>query len=354
MRQQPRQLGTGFRAALAYQAGFQIFARLAPQLVLQAQPAQGQQELGVIAMLLQPAFGGLQLVRAVAATSTAIEVHQTAVVAFLEGLAQHFLGLFRRAQTQQLFGIGGHQRWLRTKVGRYVLPALGQRLQAAFALADAPLARLAQRSHPGTALQVRQLGVLQHALLAQLGQQYTQRLPFVEADVELLEQAQHGRMTRMILVQLVQHHAGAGEIAAIDQQLRAGQTHGKLSAGLALLGAVQQFIALVGLAQLVGRARGAQVMRQRAVAQFGGTPQVAQRLRPVSLGEIALAMFLGQVRTAPTVEARPGVHHPPGDAQQAQCQTYGEVDHPERYQQREEGPQARFVAETLVGNQHVA
>ena len=43
LRQQSRQLGTGFRVALDFQAAFKIVPRLAPQTVLQTQTTQGEQ-----------------------------------------------------------------------------------------------------------------------------------------------------------------------------------------------------------------------------------------------------------------------------------------------------------------------
>ncbi|MCY1305347.1 hypothetical protein D9M70_551440 [compost metagenome] len=95
-------------------------------------------------------------------------------------------------------------------------------------------------------------------------------------------------------------------------------------------------------------------MRQRAVAQFGRAAQVTQRLRPVTFGEVALALFLGHLRTTTAVEARPGIDHPPGYAEQPQHQTHHQIDQPEQRQQGKESPQAGFVAEALVGDQHIA
>ncbi|MCY1309131.1 hypothetical protein D9M70_591940 [compost metagenome] len=104
-------------------------------------------------------------------------MHQVGVVFLLERLAQDFLGLFRSAQTQQLLRVGRHQQRFATQVERHMLPALGQRLQAALALPQPLLASLFQRGRPYTALEIAQLGVLQRPLLAQLRQQHAQRRP---------------------------------------------------------------------------------------------------------------------------------------------------------------------------------
>ncbi|MDT4864753.1 hypothetical protein FQZ97_995230 [compost metagenome] len=70
--------------SLKHQASLEIFLGLAPQLALQTQPPQRQQQARITRVLFQPALGRLQLARGVAPTQQAIEAYQAAVIAALE------------------------------------------------------------------------------------------------------------------------------------------------------------------------------------------------------------------------------------------------------------------------------
>jgi len=59
--QQIGQLAIGLGLRAAAEARFQIAARLAPQLVAQRQPSQGQQQLGLTLVIAQPPFGAGEL-----------------------------------------------------------------------------------------------------------------------------------------------------------------------------------------------------------------------------------------------------------------------------------------------------
>src|SRR5690606_34018580 len=98
---QPRQLGAGFRPMFHAQAGLQIIAGLAPQLVAQTQAAQRQQQLGVLGMRLEPRLGMRQLPRGFAPAYTAVTLHQSLVEVALERREQHLLGLRLGAQAAQ-------------------------------------------------------------------------------------------------------------------------------------------------------------------------------------------------------------------------------------------------------------
>ena len=59
--EQARQFGASLGVALHAQAASEVIARLAPQTVLQAKAAKGEQQAGILRVVFEPAFGGLQL-----------------------------------------------------------------------------------------------------------------------------------------------------------------------------------------------------------------------------------------------------------------------------------------------------
>ncbi|MNY29104.1 hypothetical protein D3C86_1631270 [compost metagenome] len=74
-------------------------------------------------MILEPAFGDLELTGRIAAANQSVETRQmTAVVAF-ERRTQDFLGFSLGAQLSQLFGIGQHQLRLLSLCRRQLLPS---------------------------------------------------------------------------------------------------------------------------------------------------------------------------------------------------------------------------------------
>lgn len=231
LRQQASQLGAGLGTALEAQAGLQVFPGLAPELVDQAQAPQGQQQAGIVRMFLEPTFRGLQLLARIAPAHLPVELHQGRVEALLERMAEDFFSLFLGAQAKQLGGIARDDRRVCTQRRRHVLPALGQRLQRRLALVQSTLAGFLQGSHPGTAFEVAQFGILQHTLLAQLRQQDAKGLPVVLGDVQLLHQPQYRAVLRLEPVQLFKGIACLRVVAAIDQQLRTGQADQQWASG---------------------------------------------------------------------------------------------------------------------------
>lgn len=173
-------------------------------------------------------------------------------------------------------------------------------------------------------------------------------------DVQLLHQPQYRAVLRLEPVQLFEGIACLRVVAAIDQQLRTGQADQQLGIRLALASPVQQVVGLVVALEFVGGPRRAEVMHQRPLAHLRSPPQMTQRLRPVAFAEIAQAAVLGHLHATPAVVARPGVDHPPRAAEQAQDQAHQHHQQPDHRQQGEERPQAGFVTEALVGDQHIA
>jgi len=167
--EQTCQLCTGFRITLHAQTAFQIIPCLAPQTGLQTQTPQGQQQARIIRMILEPAFGGLQLTRRITASHQAIQTRQMAVVSALECRAQHFFRLHLRAQLTQLFGIGQHQRRFLTLRRSELLPGPFKGLQTRLAILLA-LRRQRQVFTPGAALKLSQFSGRQDLVLAQFRQ----------------------------------------------------------------------------------------------------------------------------------------------------------------------------------------
>ena len=78
-------------------------------------------------MLLEPAFGSLQLAGRIFATNQSIEPCQVTVVAALESGAQHFFGFDLCPQLTQLFGIREYQLRLLTLCRGQLLPGTFKR-----------------------------------------------------------------------------------------------------------------------------------------------------------------------------------------------------------------------------------
>ena len=102
----PRQFAGSDGGRPLGQAGFQVFAGLAPQLVAHAQPSQRQQQHRVLRPFPQPAFGVMQRPTGIARAQMTVEFDQPLIPLPVEGDVQHLLGQVITTDGAQLAGIG--------------------------------------------------------------------------------------------------------------------------------------------------------------------------------------------------------------------------------------------------------
>ncbi len=85
---QTAEFGQGFPVATQPQAGFKVFPGLAPEFISQADPSQGQQQLGVIGAILQPLLCEDQLFLRLGAFQATVQVDQLVAPVIAQHLAQ--------------------------------------------------------------------------------------------------------------------------------------------------------------------------------------------------------------------------------------------------------------------------
>src|SRR5690606_22907316 len=107
------------------------------------------------------------------------------------------------------------------------------------------------------------------------------------------------------------------------------------------------------LAQLVGGAGGTEVMHQRLTIMFSRRTQMPQSVLPLPFGQLAHPATRSILDPPSAMAPRPGIDQRTGQLQQTQKPVQQHRQQPERGDQPKEYPKARFVAETVVGDQHV-
>ncbi len=142
-------------------------------------------------------------------------------------------------------------------------------------------------------------------------------------------------------------------LATGDLQLRLGQAHRQPGFRCPLAGLTQQFIALFVLAQLVGGTCGAQVMHQRLAIMFRRSPQVRQRRAPLAFRQFAQTIVRSLGQTTLAMSARPGIDQRARGLQQPQQPVHRHRQQPDAGEQRQKYPEARFIAELVIGDQHI-
>ncbi len=80
--------GISGTAGIQTETGIQIALRFAPQLLMHAKFAQGQQQSGIVSVFLQPAFGLLDLRDVVVVVAFAVECDQFAIPLRVETVGQ--------------------------------------------------------------------------------------------------------------------------------------------------------------------------------------------------------------------------------------------------------------------------
>ncbi|MNQ56478.1 hypothetical protein D3C85_706010 [compost metagenome] len=165
-------------------------------------------------MVLEPAFGGLQLAGRIIAANQSVETCQMTVVAALERGAQHFFGLDLSPQLPQLLGIRQHQLRLLTLCRSQLLPGTFERLLPHRSVFF-PLRRQGQVRPPGPTLQLGELRRRQDFVLAQLRQQANHCRPVTTLLKQALQLTQGLCVMRMAFTHGLQGGQGACGITAI-------------------------------------------------------------------------------------------------------------------------------------------
>ena len=171
--------------------------------------------------------------------------------------------------------------------------------------------------------------------------------------IQRLQLAQHLAVARMALTHHLQGFQGGRRLAAAYLQLSMGQGNRQFRLRLTAQGLLQQTVAFLVAAQLLGGASGTEVMHQGLGITFGGAAQMPQRALPTAFGQVQQALFGRQLHPSRTVASRPGIDHPPRRREQAKQQAQTEQQQPQAGQQYQGAPQTRLVTEAFVSHQHV-
>ena len=147
---------------------------------------------------------------------------------------------------------------------------------------------------------------------------------------------------------------GTRQVAALLLQLGMGEGDDQFRVGLAVQRLLQQGVAFFVITQVLGGARGGQVVGQGMRILLGGQAQVLQRRSPAPFGQFEQAAIAGLVAAPLLMAPRPGVEKCARNAQQTQQAARQPDQQPERQEDGQEHPQAGFVAQPPIGDQHVA
>ena len=235
-----------------------------------------------------------------------------------------------------------------------LLPGLRQRRQRILPAVFVSPAGIRQPTAPGLPLQLGQLGISEHLALAQLRQQTEQRRPIAALYIQLLQLTQYQLVVGVTLVHHLQGLQRRIGLTPRQLQFGMGQTDRQLGLRLPRERLLQQLITVLLLPQLLRGTSGPQVICQGLFLAFGGSAQVAQGRRPTTFGQIEKTLLAGQTHAAPAMQTRPGIDQPSRGDDQTQQQAQQVERQPDHRDQRQESPQARFVAKAPVSEQHVA
>ncbi len=157
----------------------------------------------------------------------------------------------------------------------------------------------------------------------------------------------------MTLVHGLQGHQRAFSVTAISLQLGMVQGNRQLGLGLPLQSALQQVVAFLVVTLFVRGTGGTEVIEQRLALGFRRAIQMALRTGPATLGQIQLTVLDRHLHSSTAIAPRPWIDHSTGSRHQLDQRLDAPEHQPQHDYQGQGCPQARFVTESLVGDQHV-